>query len=514
MGWIERHILLTPAAMGRVDRTAMEDGVAGHALMENAGRAVYRAIVERFSPRPVAVLCGPGNNGGDGWVVARRLRQAGWPVRVLSMVPREKLKGDAARAAALWEGEVEPLEPARLAGAALFVDALFGAGLSRDLEGAARACVEALDGSGLPVVAVDIPSGVDGTDGSIRGAAARAVLTVTFACAKPGHLLLPGRTRVGELVIADIGICDHHIAAHDEGIRRLHPDLFAHLLRGRRPEDHKYRFGHAVVVGGPPRITGATRMAAEAALRAGAGLVSVACTPESLPVYAAHLTAVMTKVWESAEELDGLLADPRTTAVLFGPGAGVNGRTRELVLRILAHGRPTVLDADALTVFRDDPLALFSRLGPQCVLTPHDGEYARLFAHRGDRLTRARLAAHECGAVVLLKGGDTVVAAPDGRAAICDHAPPALATAGSGDVLAGILTGLLAQGIPAFEAACAAVWIHAEAARLVGGPLIAEDLIPRIPRAWLRAREEAAPRAGRRSDDRTISPLYADTLSP
>jgi len=498
MGWPERHILLTPAAMERVDRTAMGDGVAGHVLMENAGRAVYRAVLERFTPRPVAVLCGPGNNGGDGWVVARRLAEAGWPVRVLSMVPRERLKGDAARAASLWQGGVEPLEPQRLAGAALFVDALFGAGLSRDLEGPVRACVEALNATGLPVVAVDIPSGVDGTDGRIRGAAVRACLTVTFACAKPGHLLLPGRTFTGELLVADIGICDGHIAAHDEGIRRLHPDLFAPLLRERGPEDHKYRFGHAVVVGGPPHATGATRMAAEAALRAGAGLVSVACTPDSLPVYAAHLTAVMTKPWRSPEELDRLLADPRITAVAFGPGAGVHEGMRDLVLRILAHGRPTVLDADALTVFRDDPLALFGRLSERCVLTPHDGEYARLFPHRGDRLSRARLAARECGAVVVLKGGDTVVAAPDGRAAICDHAPPTLATAGTGDVLTGILAGLLAQGLPAFEAACAAVWIHGEAARLVGGPLIAEDLILRVPQALAAAREAAAPNGDRR----------------
>ncbi len=471
------HILLTPAAMAAVDRTAMADGIAGHVLMENAGRAVFREILRRFAPRPVAVLCGPGNNGGDGWVVARRLREAGWPVRVLSLVAPERLRGDAARAASRWPGPVEPLEPARLAGAALVVDALFGAGLARELEGVARATVETVTAMGLPVVAVDIPSGVDGASGAVRGAAPRCALTVTFVRAKPGHWLLPGRLHVGELVVADIGVTDDHVAAHDEGLRRLHPALFRQLLRPRTPLDHKYRFGHAVVVGGPPHATGATRMAAEAALRAGAGLVSVACRPEALPVYAAHHTAVMTKVWRDEAELDALLRDRRIRTVLFGPAAGVTPQTRALVLRILAHGRPTVLDADALTVFHDAPEALFHQLRPDVVLTPHDGEYARLFDFTGDRLQRARAAAQRAGAVVVLKGGDTVVAAPDGRAAIMAEAPPELATAGSGDVLAGILVGLLARGLPAFEAACAAVWLHAAAARRLGRPFTAEELL-------------------------------------
>ncbi len=490
------HVLLTPAAAAAVDRTAMADGIAGHVLMENAGRAVFREILRRFPPRPVAVLCGPGNNGGDGWVVARRLREAGWPVRVLALVPRERLAGDAARAAARYDGPVAPLAPEGLAGAGLVVDALFGAGLSRDLEGPARAVVETATAAGLPVVAVDVPSGVDGATGAVRGAAPRCGLTVTFVRAKPGHLLLPGRLYVGELVVADIGITDDHVRAHDEGLRRLHPALFRHLLRPRTPLDHKYRFGHAVVVGGPPHATGATRMAAEAALRAGCGLVTVACTPEALPVYAARHTAVMTRPWRHGAELDALLADRRVTALLFGPAAGVDDGTRALVPRLLAHGRPTVLDADALTVFRDDPAALFDRLGPHCVLTPHDGEYARLFPFRGDRLSRARRAAETAGAVVLLKGGDTVVAAPDGRAAVMADAPAELATAGSGDVLAGILVGLLARGLPAFEAACAAVWLHAAAAWRAGGPLTAETLLETLLAARAELEREDACRAG------------------
>ncbi len=474
------HVLLTPARMAEVDRAAVAAGIASRVLMENAGGAVFRAIVARYRPCAVVVLCGPGNNGGDGYVVARRLREAGWPVRVAALVPPERLSGDAAWAASRWGGPVEELAPAALLGCALVVDALFGGGLARDLEGPARAVAEMVNAMPLAVVAVDIPSGVDGASGAVRGAALRADLTVTFGRAKPGHLLLPGRLYRGELVVADIGIPDEVVAAHDEGIRINHPDLWRRYLRARGPCDHKYRFGHAMVVGGPASTTGATRLAAEAALRAGAGLVSVLTTPEALPTYAAHLTAVMTKVYATLDELDRWLGDRRTTAVLYGPGAGVEEATRRRLERVLAAGKPAVLDADALTVYRDDPAALFRRLRPDCVLTPHDGEYARLFAVSGDRLRRAREAARCAGAVVLLKGADTVVAAPDGRAAIQPEAPAGLATAGSGDVLAGILVGLMAQGMPAFEAAAAAVWVQAEAGRCAGALFTAEDLLSGI----------------------------------
>ncbi len=478
---VDDPVLLPPAVTARVDAAAIAAGTPGPMLMENAGRAVTRAVTARFAPCTVTVLCGPGNNGGDGFVVARRLRAAGWSVRVACMVERERLRGDAAGAADRFGGPVEPLSPAVLDGAGLVVDALFGAGLSRDLGGAAAEVLDTVTRAGLPVVAVDIPSGVDGATGEIRGIAPRARLTVTFVRAKPGHYLLPGRLHRGELTIADIGIADRFVAAEDVGLRRNDPALWRHLLRYRTPTDHKYRFGHLHVLGGPAATTGAGRMAAEAALRVGAGLVSVLCEERALATYAAHLTAVMTKPFADERELARLTADPRVTARLFGPGAGVVPSTRRRTEMLLEDGRPVVLDADALTVFRDDPRALFSRLGPHCVLTPHDGEYARLFRHRGSRLERARAAAAECGAVVLLKGGDTVVAEPGGGATILAEAPAELATAGSGDVLAGLVAGLLAQGLPAFAAASAAVWIHAEAARRVGGPLTAEDLLPRIP---------------------------------
>jgi NAD(P)H-hydrate epimerase len=480
-------ILLPPAAMAAVDRAAMAAGRPGPWLMENAGRAVTRAITASLPPQPVLVLCGPGNNGGDGWVVARQLLRAGWPVRVASLVARASLKGDAAWAAAAWTGPVEPVTPAGLDGVTLVVDALFGAGLARALEGEAAAIVAAVAQRRLPSVAVDVPSGVDGATGAVLGAAAAARLTVTFCRLKPGHLLLPGRTLCGETVLADIGIPDTVVTAHDQGLRSNGPMLWSDRLPERTTDSHKYRFGHALVIGGPKETTGAARLAARAALRAGAGLVSVACTPDALPIYAAQLTAVMTKPVADAAALATLLADQRLNALLIGPGAGVGETTRAAVLAVLGTGRPAVLDADALTSFAQDRASLLGRLHAACVLTPHDGEFARLFDAQGDRLTRALAAARTAGAVVLLKGADTVVAAPDGRAAIQGEAPPALATAGTGDVLAGLIVSLLAQGVPAFEAAAAGVWLHAEAARAAGSGLIAEDLSERIPAALAQA---------------------------
>ena len=491
-------VLLGPRRMAEADARTIALGTPGIVLMERAGRAIVRAITARFPPTPTLVLCGPGNNGGDGWVVARRLEALGWPVRVTSLVDPARLKGDAAAAFARRAGPWSAELPGELDDRWLVVDALFGAGLDRPLEGTARALVERLARHRGPIVAVDVPSGVDGASGVVLGAAAPARLTVTFCRPKPGHLLLPGRELAGELVVADIGIPDSVVAEVDEGLRRNDPSWWAALLPRRDARAHKYRFGHAVVVGGPAHATGATRLAARAALRVGAGLVSVAAHPEALPIYAAALTTVMTKPCADADALDRLLADPRLNAWLIGPGAGVGEATRVAAQQLARSGRPLVLDADALTSFASERSALLDVLHGGCVLTPHDGEYARLFAHTGDRLARARAAAAECGAVVLLKGADTVVAAPDGRAAILADAPPALATAGTGDVLAGTILGLLAQGLPAFEAAAAGAWLHARAGALAGPGLIAEDLPDRLPAALAEARgqrEAVAPAA-------------------
>lgn len=474
--------LLTVAESYAADKAAADAGIAGERLMEAAGGAVADAIIERWSPRPVAVLCGPGNNGGDGFVVARRLAAADWPVRLALLGRIEALKGDAAAMATRWERNVAPLDVAVLDGAELVVDALFGAGLARPLDGVARAVVEAVAARGIACVAVDVPSGVHGDTGEVLGSATPAVLTVTFFRRKPGHVLLPGRVLCAETVVADIGIPEQVLGT-------LNPKFYVNdpvgwLARYPWPQlgGHKYDRGHAMVVGGGATNTGAARLAARAALRVGAGLVTVACPPDALPVYAVALTSVMTAVVEDDAAFADLLADERKNAVLLGPGGGVNATTRRRVRDVLDAGRACVLDADALTVFKGEPQELFDAINSPCLLTPHEGEFARLFAvSAGSKVSRAIAAASASGAVVLLKGADTLIAHPDGHAVINDNAPAELATAGSGDVLAGLALGLMAQGMTPFDAGCAAAWLHGEAAGVVGPGLIAEDLCEALP---------------------------------
>jgi ADP-dependent NAD(P)H-hydrate dehydratase / NAD(P)H-hydrate epimerase len=474
-GW-RRRALLTPQQMSEADRLTIADGVAGSALMENAGRAVADALSRRWSPRAVVVLCGPGNNGGDGFVAARILAGRGWKARVALLGERAGLRGDAAEAAVRWPGPTVPLTPEALVGANLVIDAIFGAGLARPVEGAALAVIEALGRRQLPVVAVDVPSGVDGATGEIRGAAPRAVLTVTFFRKKPGHLLLPGRMHCGETVLSQIGIPDTALDRRVPDSAMNHPDWWLQALPRPHLDDHKYTRGHALVAGGA-MMTGAGRLAARAAARLGAGLVTVAAPETAFLIYAAALTGVIVQPISGLDDFRGLLADRRRNAALIGPGAGVGDETRDKVLSILASAKRAVLDADALTSFADDPQSLFAAIGSPVVMTPHEGEFARIFDAAGGKPERARRAARQSGAVIVLKGADTVIAAPDGRVAINANAPPDLATAGSGDVLAGMVLGLLAQGMDPFAAAAAAVWLHGDAASRVGAGLVAEDLV-------------------------------------
>lgn len=474
-----RHAVLGTAEMAEADRRTIAGGTSGAALMEHAGAAVVRAMRTRWSMRPVLVLCGPGNNGGDGFVIARLLADAGWPVRLALLGPCTALKGDAARHAGVWQGDVLPMAPGLIAGAALIVDAIFGAGLSRPPEGVALATLAAAAESGLPIVAVDIPSGVFGDTGADAGAA-QACLTVTFCRPKPGHLLLPGRALCGALVVADIGIPAAVIEAIAPTVFENHPDLWRHAMPVRSLAGHKYTNGHALLWGGPV-LTGAARMAARAAARAGAGLVTLAVPPASWPIYATALTSIMAVPIDSPAALDALLEDPRLTGLLIGPGAGSDGWMRSRVLQMLARGTPIVLDADVFTAFRSTPAAVLGAIRGACVMTPHEGEFARIFRCTGSKLARARQAATESSAVMVLKGADTVIASPNGRAIINTNAPPTLATAGAGDVLGGIILGLLTQGMPAFEAAAAGVWLHGACAEAFGPGLIAEDLPDLLP---------------------------------
>ncbi len=549
------NALLSCAQMAEADRLTVLSGIGAFALMDAAGRAVAQAITQRYTPRAAVVLTGPGNNGGDGFVVARCLGQAGWKVRVAMLNATPPAAGEAAQHAALWQGDSVALNPAALAGAELVVDAIFGAGLSRALDGEAARTLQAAAAQKLPIVAVDVPSGLMGDSGLGAGvgvgvgvgvgegtSAVACALTVTFFRKKPGHVLQPGRSLCGEVVVADIGtpesVWEHIQPQSFENA----PSLWRHALPALHPQGHKYSRGHALIVGGYP-TTGAARLAARAAARAGAGLTTVAVPEVAFAVYATALTSVMVAplaTQSAMADLANLLGDARFTGLLIGPGAGLHASTREQVLALLATGRPTVLDADALTVFKNAPGDLFNAVhaaGGHCTLTPHEGEFARLFS--GDDFTsaskvdRARAAAQLSGAVIVLKGSDTVIAAPTLRGSpedtelstklstqlstelrtdpstdpsadqnacqsadegadpvamptevhtiINTNAPPTLATAGSGDVLAGLITGLLAQGMPPFLAAAAAVWMHGAAATAFGPGLIAEDLPDLLP---------------------------------
>lgn len=477
--------VLTTRQMAEADRLAIAGGVPGIRLMEAAGRAVAAAVMNRRAPRPVLVLAGPGNNGGDGFVAARHLAAAGWPVRVALSGPREALKGDAAGAAAAWSGAVEPLDAAEPLPGELVVDALFGAGLARPLEGRAAALARRCAELGATVVAVDVPSGLPGDDAESLGEAVfYADQTVTFFRKKPAHLLMPARQFCGEITLAEIGIPAAVLDLIAPQVFENGPALWLAAYPWRVADAHKYRAGHLLVAGGST-MTGAAQLACRAGLRMGAGLVSVACDAASLPIYAVANPGVITLDLPAPADFEKALEDARYNALVIGPGNGVSTATRARAEAGIRAGRQVVLDADALSAFQDAPPALWDLIGKsagQVVLTPHDGEFARLFPDlAGNRLERATAAAARSGAVVALKGPDTVVAAPDGRAAINASAPPWLATGGTGDVLAGMIGGLLAQRMPAFEAAAAAVWLHGCAADGLGPGMIAEDLPNALP---------------------------------
>ncbi|RWB32622.1 NAD(P)H-hydrate dehydratase [Mesorhizobium sp.] len=484
--------ILSPAEMAEADRLTISAGpLNGIGLMRNAGAAVAAVVLARFpAARRVHVLCGPGNNGGDGYVVARILQDSAVDVLIwASGFP--KTGSDAALAASECPVRPRPLSEFVAEAGAILVDALYGAGLSKPLSGDAAKAIEVATELNLPVVAVDLPSGVSGESGQVLGRAFHARITVTFARKKPGHLLLPGREMCGELVLADIGIGDGIVAQLEPRTFENTPPLWLGNFPAPAVDAHKYWRGHVCVFSGGPSATGAARLSALAAARSGAGAVTVLSPANGLQANAAHLTSIMLRKADSIADVQEFIGDRRPSAFVLGPGFGVGERARDFSVAVLgAELRQDgsvdglVLDADGITSFREAPNVLFEAArhpnAPALVLTPHEGEFARLFPDIADRnlskLAKARSAAERAGAIVVYKGADTVIAAPDGRAAINCNGAPWLATAGSGDVLSGVIAGFLAQGMPAFEAACAAVWIHAEAGSRFGPGLIAEDL--------------------------------------
>lgn len=487
--------VLTVAEMAAADRAMIAAGTPGIVLMERAGQAVADAVSRRAGHSARAlVLCGPGNNGGDGYVAARLLAGRGHEVTVATSCDLSRLSGDAAEMASRWNGPVELAGKVDPAAFDIAIDALFGAGLNRPLDDRHAAIVAALNNAALPVVAVDVPSGLSGDTGQAAGIPVAATETVTFFRPKPGHLLQPGRALCGPVTVADIGICPGVVFSSDNPPRTFHnaPGLWRSHWPTHDADTHKFRRGSVLVLAGGPAGVGAPRLAARASLRAGAGLATIACRPEALAAHASRgPDALMQRAIADPGALSALLADKRLTAAVAGPALGLDGEAQGCVMAMLQSEVPLVLDADALTLLANRGAAFLKQVCDSrraaCVLTPHEGEFARLFAGEGDvmglasKLERARRAAALTSAVIVLKGPDTVIASSDGRATINTAGSPALATAGSGDVLGGLIAGLLAQGMPAFEAACAAVWIHGRAGEELGFGLIADDLPEAFP---------------------------------
>ena len=487
------NCILSVSQMARADQLAIADlhkqGRGGADLMEAAGRAVSRDIIKNCAGSKALILCGPGNNGGDGFVIARHLKDTAWTVQVALLGAIDSLQGDAYHMAKRWNGKVEPLTADVVADQDVIVDAIFGTGLSKEIKNDVKAVIERSNDTKAAKIAVDIPSGIKGDTGEVLGVAFQADKTVTFCRMKPAHLLYPGRGYCGDVIVADIGISNRTVDA-------VQPDIFLNMpsLWGRhfpiiQKNAHKYDKGHAVVVSGDSIHTGACRLAAMASLRIGAGLVSVSSPEDALSIHASHLTAVMIK---RREQLNEDLADSRLNVWCIGPGAGLTVETKKNVLSIINAGKNAIFDADALSVFEDNPRQLYdaiqSRVDEQYVLTPHAGEFGRIFPYlkKLDKITATRNAAKLSKAVVIYKGADTVIASPDGRTCISNNGPASLDTAGTGDVLAGVVTGLMAQNMPAYEAACAGVWIHGECANEFGAGLVSEDLQGLIPRVLKR----------------------------
>lgn len=476
-------LLLTPDAMAAVDAAAALSGIDSFGLMVKAGEAVAAAAMRLFpGALRFVVLCGPGNNGGDGYVAASALAACGADVPIYHLGDPARLTGDAQKAQSRCGFVADPLEAYRPLQGDVVIDAVFGAGLARDVPAAMADLVERVAAAGVPVLAVDLPSGLDGRTGLVRGAAFRASHTVTFMTRKPGHLLLPGREMCGTIEVYDIGIPARIVAAHAGPIAINHPGIWAESFPAVSGDSHKYRRGHLTVFSGGFAATGAARLSAISGLRVGAGLVTLASPDEVMAANAAQTTAVMVKPVDDLAALQAYLQDGRRGAFVLGPGFGVGVKARDFALAL--KDRLLVLDADGITAFKEDPQSLFTAFAggdTRLVLTPHEGEFARLFSDLAadaslGKVDKALAAAARAHAVIVYKGADTVIAAPDGRALINDNAPPWLATAGSGDVLAGMIGGLLAQGVPAFEAAAAGVWLHGGAGQRAGDGLTAEDL--------------------------------------
>lgn len=444
------NYLLTADEMIHADAATIAAGTPGEVLMERAAAGVVKVIEAYYSPRKVLAICGSGNNGRDAKIAAEILRAKNWEAGIVNAASCEVIPADVQ----------------------IIIDGVFGTGLDREISGQYANLIKRMNEHTAVKVAVDIPSGVNASTGEIMGVALKAEHTITFAAAKCGHYLLPGKMCVGQLHLTDIGVTQETLKA----IKPMH--LLNNPALWRMPEltldMHKYDRGYALVMGGDIASAGAAKLSANAALKMGAGMVGVICDESTLPIYAESLMAVMTKLAKDEAAFDELIQDERCDALLIGPGAGRNHKTLERSKKMLANGKSVVLDADALC----------EEILPYChektVITPHGGEFCRMFqkaASYGDKLSQTKNALKNFPGVLVYKGNDTVISQRSKPIAINGNAPPSLATAGAGDVLAGMIVSLMAQGMEPFEAACAAVWLHGETASQIYGHYTAENLI-------------------------------------
>ena len=487
--WIDNTTeILSISEMYKVEKQVCAQGITSLSLMEAAGEAIADAVLNICEDGRILILCGLGNNGGDGFVAARLLENNGRKVRVLCLGSIDELNGDARASASNWTGEMCKFTSSLFEDTQVVVDALYGIGLNRPITGLGEDIIEKLNETNIPCVSVDIPSGVDANTGKILGCAVKANICVTFFRRKPGHLLFPGKDKCGDVRVADIGIDKSIFTSLPPKIHENTPQLWLENFPIPEVQGHKYNRGHAVVVGGE-ELTGAAKLASFAALRSGAGLVTIASPKESSMVYRSGSPSVMVKDINNLEEFTSIISQKSVTGVLIGPGNGVNKETYDRVLRAITCN-PCVLDADALTVFEQCPNVLFRALKnmSECnnVITPHEGEFKKLFikeAESKNSKSKIELAisASSINAVIVLKGADTIITSPTGLIYINTNSSPYLATAGSGDVLSGIILGLLVQGMIPFEAASAGVWLHGESGRMFGPGLVAEDIAKIIP---------------------------------
>lgn len=466
----------------------------GKTLLENAGDQVAEVLLQQFQPCPTLILCGPGNNGGDGYVVANHLRTAGFEVTLLQFgAPKN---GSAAEMIAKeWQGKAIAFDEKKaislLKSYDLYVDAIFGTGLSRTLPEPLLRFIQALNQVKAPIISIDIPTGVDAETGQLHGGAIKATHTVTFTTRKVGHMLFPGRAYAGEVIVKNIGLPEKLLTTVVPYIFRNIPDLWQSKLPLKKAAKqltmHKHQHGKLMVASDAESMTGATRLAALGAARTGVGIVHLAVPEATAMVYTLTQASWIIHKNEKAETLRELLKQVKPEAVLVGPGFGLDSQIHHYIEIMLKSRIACVLDADALTAYAGQAEELGNLVKGPLIITPHEGEFARLFPNlKGSKIERAGEAAHILNGIVVLKGADTVIAAPSKLTVINDNAPWWLATAGSGDILAGMIAGFLAQGMPAFDAACAATWIHSEAANAFGPGMIAEDILPQLPKILTR----------------------------